>query len=323
MGRVLAGAAGLAAAAVFNTYRAVNAERARLPAGKFLRVDGVNLHYIERGEGPVVVLIHGNVVTAEDYVWSGVANWVAARRRVIAFDRPGFGFSDRPRGISWTAARQAALLRRALERLGVGRCIVVGHSWGALVALELALDWPDAVEGLVLMGGYYRRSARLDVPPVAPAALPVIGDVLRYTVSPIIGAALLPLTLKGMFAPRPVPERFARDFPHGFPVRPWQIRAEAEDAATMVPGAVALRGRYGEIRMPVTIMAGTEDRVVDYQHHALWLHGQIQHSVIRLVSGAGHMVHYAAPDQVAAAIEGVAERGRMADREPHSLVPEG
>ena len=124
----------------------------------------------------------------------------------------------------WTPAAQAHLLRRAFARLGLERPVVVGHSWGTMVALAMALDHPDAVGGLVLLSGYYKPTARLDVPLVALAAVPVLGDVLRYTVSPLFGRVMLPLNLKIMFAPRPVPEHFRHEFPYGFPVRPGQIR---------------------------------------------------------------------------------------------------
>ena len=210
------------------------------------------------------MLLHGNVVTAEDWVLSGVLDRVAERgHRVVAFDRPGYGYSDRPRGTAWTAAAQADLLRRAFARLGLERPVVVGHSWGTLAALALALADPAAVRGLVLVSGYYHPTVRADALLVAPAAVPVLGDVLRHTVSPLFGAATLPLLLKGMFAPLPVPERFQQGFPYGMPVRPSQIRAEAEDGATMAPAVAAMRDRYGELRLPVVIMAGSDDRVVD------------------------------------------------------------
>jgi pimeloyl-ACP methyl ester carboxylesterase len=309
-----ASAAALAAAALYNTYRARKAEQDHPPTGRFVEVDGVRLHYIERGEGPPVVLIHGNVVTAEDYVWSGVFNRVAERHRTVTIDRPGFGYSDRPQGSLWTAAQQADLLRQAFDRLGIERPVVVGHSWGTLVALELALHHPDAVSGLVLLAGYYTPTVRVDVPLVAPPAIPVIGDVLRYTISPLLGAALLPLNLKAMFAPLEVPERFRREFPHGFPVRPAQIRAEAQDAATMVPAVVGMADRVRDLQIPVTIMAGTQDRIVDPESHAQWFHDQIPGSVLRLVPGAGHMFHYAVPEQVAGVIEAVSDRRRVTGR---------
>lgn len=222
---LLAGAAVLAATALWNRAQARRVERDHPPTGRFLEIDGIRLHYLERGSGPPVVLLHGNVVTAEDYSLSGVFDRLVKRgHRVVAFDRPGFGFSDRPQGMLWTPTAQAHLLRRAFARLGLERPVVVGHSWGTMVALAMGLDHPDAVGGLVLLSGYYKPTARLDVPLVALAAVPVLGDVLRYTVSPLFGRVMLPLNLKIMFAPRPVPEHFRHGFPYGFPVRPGQIR---------------------------------------------------------------------------------------------------
>ena len=159
--RILASAAAtIAAMTVYNVYRARKAEREYPPAGQFVTVDGVRLHYIERGEGPPVVLVNRNVVTAKDFDTCGVLDLVAQRHRVIAFDRPGFGYSDRPHGSAWSAGTQADLLRDAFAVLGVNRPIVLGHSWGAAVALALGLNHPDAVKGLVLLSGYtIRRSA--------------------------------------------------------------------------------------------------------------------------------------------------------------------
>jgi len=97
---------------------------------------------------------------------------------VVAFDRPGFGYSDRPRGAMWTPARQADVLRQAFARLGIERPVVVGHSLGTLVALALALDHPDAVGGLVLLSGYYRPTLRADVPLSSLPAIPIIGDLI-------------------------------------------------------------------------------------------------------------------------------------------------
>ena len=310
-GMVLAAsAAALAAAAVYNTYRARQVERKHPPRGRFVDVDGVRLHYLERGTGTPVVLLHGNVVSCEDWVLSGVLDRVAQRHRVIAFDRPGYGYSDRPQGSAWTAATQADLLLRAFVQLGIERPVVVGHSWGTNAALALALADPAAVRGLVLLSGYYNPTLRADAVLVAPAAVPVLGDVLRHTVSPLFGAATLPLLIKGMFAPLPVPKRFKEGFPHGMAVRPSQIRAEAQDGATMAYGVARMRDSYPELRMPVVIMAGSEDQVVDVGRHAIRLHEQIPHSDLRLVPGAGHMVHHAVPEQVAELIEAVAGEGR-------------
>ena len=156
------GAAVLAAAALTNHALARRAERRNPPEGKFTTVDGVRLHYIEHGTGPVIVLLHGNGTMARDFVLSGVLDLLAKDHRVIAFDRPGFGFSERPRGRIWTAEAQAALLQKALLGLDVRQPVVVGHSWGTLVALALALRDPADVAGLVLLSGYYFPTVRAD-----------------------------------------------------------------------------------------------------------------------------------------------------------------
>ena len=127
------GAVGLALLAAYNAYAAQKAEARNPPEGRFVEVDGVHLHFISaspRGEqdGAPVVLLHGNVVTAADWAASGGLARVAARRRVIAFDRPGFGYSDRPRGKAWGPEGQARLLATACERLGIVRPVVVGYS---------------------------------------------------------------------------------------------------------------------------------------------------------------------------------------------------
>lgn len=295
--------ASLSALALFNVFRTRQVERGHPPNGQFVSVDGCRLHYVAHGEGSPIVLIHGNVVTTDDFSLSGVMDRLVSKgHRVVAFDRPGYGHSDRPRGKAWTAAQQADLLQKAFDRLDIKRPIVVGHSWGTLVALALALDHPNSVSGLVLVSGYYYPSARIDAPVAAMAAIPVLGDLIRYTVDPLLGAALLPGMLKVMFSPRDVPEEFAQRFPYGLPVRPSQIRAEAQDAAAMIPSAFAMHEHYPEIHVPVALIAGAEDKVVNVEQSER-LAKDIPHSSLTIVPDAGHMVHYAVAAEVADAIE--------------------
>jgi pimeloyl-ACP methyl ester carboxylesterase len=111
--------------------------------------------------------------------------------------------------------------------LGIERPIVIGHSWGTLVALALALDFPQAVGGLVLLSGFYRPTLRADVPLFSVFAIPAFGDLVRYTIAPPLTEAIMPRLIERCFAPLPVPERFAHGFPRSMAVRPSQIRAEA------------------------------------------------------------------------------------------------
>ncbi|MGF7173485.1 alpha/beta fold hydrolase [Azospirillum doebereinerae] len=302
LGVTAAALAGLAAA---NVLAAREAERRNPPKGRFLTVDGVRLHYLEEGEGPPVVLIHGNVSTSDDFLISGVFERLSRTHRVIAIDRPGFGHSERPRGPSWTPGEQAALLRHAIGRLGLERPVVVGHSFGATVAMALALDHPDALGGIVLLAGYYFPTKRIDVVLAAPPAIPVLGDVLRYTLSPPFGAASLPLLVKTMFAPREVPDDFMEQFPASLAVRPGQILASSQDGVTMVPSADAMQHRYGALALPVAIFTGTEDRVVGAEGQSSRLHEVVRQSTLHRLPGVGHMVHHADPDLVVQEVERV------------------
>jgi pimeloyl-ACP methyl ester carboxylesterase len=290
--------AALAATAVYAVAQAHAAERKTPPIGHFLDVDGVRLHYIERGQGDPVVLIHGNGALIQDFIVSGLVDGLSERHRVIVFDRPGFGYSTRPRTRIWTPMAQADVLRKALDQLGVEQAIVLGHSWGTLVAVALALQAPDLVRGLVLLSGYYFPTARLDVPLLSQPAIPVIGDVMRYTVSPLLGRLLLPRILRRVFEPAPVPERFDRLFPKGMTLRPSQLRASAGDTALMIPAATALQAHYRELKAPVVILTGADDKIVDVDRQSRQLHKTIPQSRFVVLPGLGHMVHQLAPEEV-------------------------
>ena len=309
----------LAVLAVVNHAVARWAERRHPPEGEFIEVDGTRLHYSDRGTGRPVVLLHGNVVTGADYNTSGVAERLVGTYRVITFDRPGFGHSQRPRGRRWTAGEQADLIHAALERLSVGRAVVVGHSWGTLVALALAERHPAGLAGLVLLSGYYFPVPRLDALLVMPAALPVLGDILRHTVSPLFGWLSMPLMKRAMFAPAPVAERFKREYSTAMALRPSQLRATASDGALMVSDAKELSAGYGALPMPVTIVAGSGDKVVS-PDHAERLRGAVPDGTLRTVEGAGHMVHHVATRQVVEAIQEVARRSKPASAD-QALAP--
>jgi pimeloyl-ACP methyl ester carboxylesterase len=282
-------------------YRARRAEAKHPPRGRFIEVDGVRLHYVENGRGTPVVLLHGNGTRAEDFRGSGVLDRLAVDHRVIAFDRPGYGFSERPKNQTWPPHRQADLLRRAFERLGINQPVVVGHSWGTLVAL--GLDHPQGVRGLVLLSGYYYPTMRPDVVMFAAPAIPVLGGVMRYTVSPLLGKLLMPWLLRQMFAPCPVPESFRAAVPTSLMLRPWQLRAGAEEAGLMVPAAASLRRRYGELRIPVRLIAGADDRVAHAERHSVQFHRDVPRTELRVIPGVGHMVHYFAQNDVVEAVD--------------------
>jgi pimeloyl-ACP methyl ester carboxylesterase len=305
---VLAGsAAALGAAALYNRRQTQDAERRYEPIGRFVTVDGVRLHYVERGEGEPIVLIHGNGTMIQDFTVSGLVDRLAERHRVIVIDRPGYGYSARPRQL-WTPRAHAKLFRKALEQLGIAKATVYGHSWGTLVAVALALEAPSLVRGLVLGSGYYYPTLRADTFLLSPPAIPVIGDALRYTISPIIAQAMLPGIIKRVFQPAAVPERFDRLFPKALTLRPLQLRAAAEDAALMTPSVMELERHYGELTIPVTIITGADDQIVDVGRQSARLHRDLPGSEFISIPGLGHMIHHLDPDAVANAVIRMAQR---------------
>lgn len=299
------GAAALGVTALVVSARARQAEKNNPPTGQFIDVDGVKVHYAELGRGEPLVLLHGNGSMLQDFLSSGFVKEAAKSYRVIAFDRPGYGYSDRPRSTIWTPAAQAELLRSALRQIGVARALVLGHSWGASVAIALALDHPEMVRGLILESGYYYASARADVVLMSGPAVPLVGDVLRYTISPPVARLMWPAMIRKLFSPAPVAATFA-GVPSEMAVRPSQLRASAAESALMIPDAMAVQGRYGGLEMPVAIVAGSGDKIVDVDDQAVRLHRELPSSSLHVVEGCGHMVHHTAPHDVMAAVDAVA-----------------
>jgi pimeloyl-ACP methyl ester carboxylesterase len=120
---------------------------------RFTQFDGVRVHYQEAGNAaaPPMILIHG--FAASNLVWSKVfLEFAAAGFRVIAPDLLGYGYSDKPRHLDYTIARQAEMVVNFMKQLEIKRAILVGSSYGAAVAATIALDHPTLVKKLVLVG---------------------------------------------------------------------------------------------------------------------------------------------------------------------------
>lgn len=302
----LVAAAGLAAALIgslaYNEAAARRAERRYPPRGRFVEANGVRLHTLDTGgPGDAVLMLHGNGANFIDMELSGLVEALREDHRVIAFDRPGFGHSDRPRDTSWTPEAQADLIAAALERMQVGKIVAVAHSWSTLIAMALALRHPRLVKSLVLVSGYYVPTAQLDVALASPPAIPVLGDVMAETISPLVARLIARRAVRKMFAPLKTPERFRARFPLAFAFRPSQIRAMAQESAMLIPAAARLQPDYASLAAPLTIIAGAEDQIVDPAQSSA-LHEIVPNSALKLIPRCGHMAHYAAPELIAQAV---------------------
>lgn len=287
---------------VYTRWRTAAIEAAFPPQGRFVDVDGVRMHVLEAGpaDAPPVILVHGASGNALDQM-KGLGEVLSRSHRVIAFDRPGLGHSERPSDADMsTPSAQARLCAAAMTQLGIGRAVVVGHSWGGAMALALALDHPDRVAGLVLLapvshpwpGGitwYYRLPG-----------MPVLGWLFcQFLVLP---AAELVVngSAAGAFSPEPPPAGYTRIIAAKLLLRPKSFRANGQDMCDLKTAVTGQARRYGEITLPTLIMTGDRDGSVSPDIHSRALTGQIDGSRLVILPGAGHMPHWTARERIAA-----------------------
>lgn len=308
---LVAGAAALGACAVATREMTRKAMAANPPRGRFVAAGGMRLHYTEHGDAskPPLVLLHGTGMMARELELSGLVRQAARDFRVLVFDRPGYGHSQRPAGHSYTPQAQAELLLAALRGLGLRRPLVLGHSWGALVAFAMGLRAPDAVRGLVLVSGSYTPSLRLDTALLGLPALPLVGTLLRHTVSPLLGRLLWPLQLRRMFAPQQPSETFRRDYPLAMALRPGQLAASAAEMAMLPMETARLAHHARELSVPTVLLAGEKDRQVMTFWQSARLHQRLPASRLHVIPGAGHMVHHT---EVGDVLDAIHEASRMA-----------
>lgn len=306
--KVLGVTASAAAGLLLYNYALGRRIEARFPpSGRFVRAGGCDLHYVERGQGRPVVLLHGAHGTLNDFA-VGFLDRLARDFRAIAFDRPGHGYSTRPSG-PMSPARQASVLREALRSLGLERPILVGHSWSGALVLAYALAWPDEIAGIVMLAGvshpwkgnHFRWHTRL-------AGKPIFGPVLLRTLIGPLGQVLIGSGVRQAFAPDPPMPSYSQQAAVPLILRPSQFRANAQDLLELNAFLAEQSRRYGEIRVPVAIIAPSEDRSVNAELHAFGLHRRLRRSKLFVAEGAGHMPHHVQPRTVMQAIHWVAEQ---------------
>jgi pimeloyl-ACP methyl ester carboxylesterase len=288
----------------YNQMKFKQAEAAYPPTGSFISVEGVNLHYIRKGEGTPVVFLHGGVLNANDF--QQVVEMAASRGyQAIAFDRPGYGYSERPLKEKATPAVQARLIHGALQQMGVEKPIIVGHSWSGLLAMTYALAYPDELSGIVtLAGAMYKEGypAEHGDPISKIVAAPVIGKLFLHTVlgSPL-GKALANSSMKQTFAPEPVPEGY-RETALSLWLRPGQFKANREDILAFPPAAKKASELYKQIKSPAVIMVG-EDDPFGTKEQAIRLKSDLPHAQLIVIPHVAHMIPQHHPELVLQAID--------------------
>lgn len=296
--------------------RVTGVEAAYPPQGQFVEVGGVRLHIIIEGTGPDLVLIHGAGGNAQDFTHDLVPR-LADRFRVFAVDRPGLGHSDRARpGLNAAFTRdaetpleQARLLAAATRQLGAERPIVLGHSYGASVAMAWALEEPAS--GVVILSG-----ASMPWPGPLRPYYRVFGSVLGSAigaplVTAFVGENRVRDALDGVFAPASVDPDYFEEAAVPLAIRTDTFRANARQVKSLRPNLVEMSARYSGIDLPIEILHGTEDTTVRPEIHAEPLAAALPNATLTLLEGQGHAPHNVAPEPVIAAIDRVAARAGL------------
>jgi len=287
-------------------------ERAHRPGGRFIDVGGFRQHVVEIGDGGSqrlpVVLLHGAGANLQDMNLA-LGEQLGGRYRLILVDRPGFGFSGRHPGQGGSPAYQAAVLREVMDRLGVDRAIIVGHSWGGTLALSFALDNPQRVAGLVLIA-----------PPTHPGLWRVtvlnkflatpIGWLFAHTLALPFGAILIGPGSRTAFLPQTLPARYVKRTAAMLVLRPATLLANWADIGSLDEFLARQIERYGELAAPTIALTGDRDPLVPPHDHVMKLAETVPVVKVELLPGFGHMLHHAAADRVVAAVEEIADRVR-------------
>ncbi|MFD1911974.1 alpha/beta fold hydrolase [Halodurantibacterium flavum] len=288
------------------------------PTGQILNVDGVQVHAHVEGFGPDLVLLHGASGNTRDFTFSLVEQ-LRDDYRVIVFDRPGHGWTDfigeEPNA---SPIAQADLLRAAADQLGARHPIVLGHSYGASVAMAWALRDPDGPAALVIVSG---------------TTYPWPGEFGRWypfirsrfgegTVIPLI-TGYAPYgkaedwIMRGLFNPQEVPPGYADYIGVGLAARRESFRANTHQVGALKPYLAYMAPYYPQLRQPIEILHGNRDRIVGLELNSLAMVSQVPTAHLRVLNGIGHMPHHAAPAEVVAAIDRAAERAGL--RELHKV----
>ena len=281
-------------------------QRAHPAQGRMIAVKGGCLNVLEIGPrdaaGPPIVMIHGASSNLE-VMRQPLGELIARNHRVLLIDRPGHGWSTRARLEDSTPAVQAGMIAEALRQIGVGPAIFVLHSWSGALGARMALDYPKAVAGLVMLApvtypwpggvGWYNRLV----------ATPVIGPLLAYTIVLPLGYFLLEPGGRNIFLPQIMPDDFIRSSATRLLLRPREFLANARDLVTLKAAVTLQSPRYPAITAPTVIISGDVDKTSSTNRHSRPFAQAVRRARLIVLPDVGHMVQNAAPERVIAEIE--------------------
>lgn len=307
---------GIACLVLATLWIAAKAQRLVPPVGKFVEIDGNRIHYVDVGEGRPIVFVHGLGAQLHHFRHTLFGHF-GPSYRLIALDRPGSGYSVRANGATGRLPEQAALVRRFIEELRLERPLVVGHSLGGAITLTLAVEHPEVISGIALLAPLTHLEARarqrFDLLYI-PSRLK--RWIMAYTVAIPLSLRYARPTMEFIFAPQAFPADYMVDGGGWLGLRPVHFQATSADVVAVEQDLGRIEQRYGEIAMPVGILFGTADRVIDIRVHGEPMQGKIAELDFEPIDGVGHMPQFVEPERVVGFIERIAARAFASPR-PH------
>jgi pimeloyl-ACP methyl ester carboxylesterase len=269
-----------------------------------VEVDGIDVHYKEMGEGaPALVLLHG--FAASTFSWREVMAPLAQEARVVAFDRPAFGLTERPMPGEWggenpyATRSQAALTVQFMDSLGIERAVLVGNSAGGTVAALVALEHPERVEALVLLDpAIYGSGSRF------PAWLgPLLTSPQMRRVGPLFVRSIEEWGIDFGRSAWHDPSRLTPEIWEGY-TEP--LRTQNWDRAlwelTVSSRPLDLQAQLDALQLPVLVITGDDDRIVPTEQ-SVRLAGELPNAELVVIPECGHVPHEECPGPTLEAME--------------------
>ncbi len=278
--------------------------------GRFVEVDGERFHYVEEGAGPALVMIHGLMGSSRNLTYA-LSGQLREHFRVISVDRPGSGYSTRQRGTAADLPAQARQMAAFINTLKLDKPLVLGHSLGGAIALALALDHPHAVSGLILVAPLTHPQRMLPLVFLSLAVRPAwLCRWMSRTLTMPVGLLTQGSVVKGVFAPDAAPADFATRGGGLLGMRPDNFYAASTEINRVNDHLPDMVTRYPQLTLPIGLIYGTRDKVLDFQKHGQGLASRVPGLKLQVVEDRGHMLPITATERVVALVEQVAKRVR-------------
>jgi pimeloyl-ACP methyl ester carboxylesterase len=303
----------LAGLVLFTAWTAQQVEKKLPPRGRFIDVDGARIHYLDEGTGPTLLLVHGLAGQMHNFTHSLLGK-LRHDFRVVILDRPGSGYSTRPAEASAAISAQARIISRFCQELKLGRPLIVGHSLGGAIALALALDHPEQVAGLALLAPVTHRPERVP-PPFDGIAIasPLLRHLIAWTLATPLSIANRERALATLFGPEPIARDFAVRGGGLLNLRPCSFIGASADLMATHDELGEMPARYKDLTVPVGILYGTDDRILDPAAHGKGLAAKVAGADLELIEGGGHMIPITSADHAAAFVGRMAQRAAAAE----------